>query len=1040
MKKFRCIIALLLAVLVLTACTGDVTPTEPTTAPGTDSIPVGDRQNVQSLNGTWELYADTIENTYLFKNSMQIDEDLHGYKTTIDVKECPANGYFKLRIRARLPEGEGACAIGVRIGDGQWVYTDVSWFRNGQAHWMDVSLDETALIKGENTIELSYTGSGNAVLMPENGSSVQVKVATYGKKWISTTVPQAAEKDIEVSYLDAVRPDDYNGIVWYRRSFTVSTLESGSWWLCFDAVDYRAEVWVNGRFLGSHEGGYTAFDFDLSDVLKDGDNEVIVRVTDQDWNNGLTDDDIHIKETLAGFTQDTRMLNYSGIWQNVYLEARGEVFSRDVFVNTLDISGKLEVSATLVNPTDADKTVTVKAAVKDGPTAEQTFTVPAGSAMQAVLPQLQVEDPKLWTAETPNLYDLTFTVTSGSSVDTLEQRFGIRTVSVSGTKVLVNGEPVFLTGMLHWGSYYDNYTSAVSMEQVRYEIMELKEDGFNAIKYCLISPPDYILELCDELGMYVYIEYANWNPEESDIFFERAYLQMMELVIKDRKYPSVVMTDFNCEDLVFSEPMDELMRWCVETAKEVAPNRLYTDNSSNGDHRYGDFATCHPYYQMGAFENMLAGWIEERGEKPLILGEYADISVLRDLAELKEQEGEDYSWYHDYYEDYDQAAIMREAGYSEEEIDTIIAQSVLNAQEIRKFFLEASKANNNVAGLFLTHISESPNGWADGWFDDLNKKHFDPEVIRPAASPTALLLNRQTVNYRAGGMAMLGAALSHYNGKDIVGGKLTYTLSEGDKVITTETVKDNLNLENGSYYRIGDLMIQFPESDEAVRYTLTLTLSQGDAIVAQNSWNLWAYPTDALDATDIAIYDPRNTLGLAQKYPNAQVFNSPTCSAKVLITTEMDSSVMSYLNRGGKVVYAGQGSGPIQAVNNWDYDRLSFVFMGKPGNPLAQALKCEGYGGLQFQDLATQWYMDGSETVQGNIIGRYCTTVGNIASYLGEYQVGHGTLLQTTLRLGTEGYTLGGSLLTHETLAVRGGDNPLGTYLLDQMVRYLYEK
>lgn len=93
----------------------------------------------------------------------------------------------------------------------------------------------------------------------------------------------------------------------------------------------------------------------------------MVRVIDQDWNNGLTDDDIHIKETLAGFVQDTRKLNYCGIWQNVYLEARGTVLSQDLFVETLDIaSGAVQVGVTLVNAQAQPRTVTVKTAVADG--------------------------------------------------------------------------------------------------------------------------------------------------------------------------------------------------------------------------------------------------------------------------------------------------------------------------------------------------------------------------------------------------------------------------------------------------------------------------------------------------------------------------------------------------------------------------------------------------------------------------------------------------------------------------------------------------
>ena len=154
----------------------------------------------------------------------------------------------------------------------------------------------------------------------------------------------------------------------------------------------------------------------------------------------------------------------------------------------------------------------------------------------------------------------------------------------------------------------------------------------------------------------------------------------------------------------------------------------------------------------------------------------------------------------------------------------------------------------------------------------------------------------------------------------------------------------------------------------------------------------------------------------------------------------MNSSLLSYMSGGGRVVYAGQGSGPIQAVNNWDYNRFSFAYLPQSGNALTKSLQNLGYGGLQFLDLATQWHLEGSDTPAGNRIGRYATTQGTIGSYLGEYPIGEGILLQTTLRLDSEGFVLGGGLLTHESLSAPAQENVLGTYLLDQMVRYLYEK
>ena len=1065
MKKS--ILCLLLALmLVLSACQGGVTPSQDSNDPSQSDEPNPDvvswtfnteqpsglRENAVSLNGEWALYVDSSEKTKEYKNdegsgaqNAALTSEPLGVRLTVSKPE--ANDYFKARALVRIEEGaageNGAdVTLGVRVNGGEWTMTDVSYYRNGQQHWVDLGVDAAALIEGENLVEICSNAASDVWLLSDGGAqySLRLRSATYGESWISAQVPSAAEGQFEVSYADRVFPDTFNGIVWYKKTFTMDSL-SDEWWLCFNAVDYRAEVWLNGQFLGSHENGYTGFHFPVSSALVQGENTLIVRVVDQDWNSGLTEDDIHIKETLAGFTQDTRKLNYCGIWQSVYLEPRGSVAVDDIYVQTLDAqAGTLDIQLTLRNPTDKPLETAVSIAV-ESQTATQSVSVPAGGREILHLP-LTMDEPKLWTADEPNLYSLTVTAEAEGKADTLTQRFGIRTTAVEGRKVLVNGEPVFLTGMLHWGSYYENYTSAVAAERVRYELEELQKAGFNAIKYCLISPPDYVLDLCDELGMYVYIEYPIWNVNETDAFFERAYLQMMEMVEKDRSHPCVVMSDFNCEDLEFTERMDELMRWCVEMAKSVDPGRLFTDNSTNGEHKYGDFATCHPYYQADVFETMLSGWLETRGKQPLILGEYADISVLRDISELNAKTTEQYNWYHDYYQEIDQGQAMRDAGYTEEQIDTVIQESVLNAQEMRKYYLEASKAHEGVAGLFLTHIFESPNGWADGWFDDLYQPHFDADYIQMSAGENALLLPRESSNLKAGQEQTVTPAVSLYGGTDIVNGELRYELLNGDTSVLFGTAETGIALKNGNYYEFAPLTLAIPDSDSAVRYTLRLTLADGGETVAQNEWSLWGCPLDSLDKAGLSgkkiqVYDPSGRLGLGSRYAWMQGFSNGT-GADLVVASEMNGMILNYLTNGGKVVYVGSNSGVTQITDNWDYNRFSFAFAPDPDNSLAASLQNQGFGGMQFINLATATYLSPAENGT-NLIGRFGITTGEIASYVCDYSIGQGSLLQTTLRLDASDLNLGGALLTHESLSAHG-ENVLGAYLLDQMIRYQLEK
>lgn len=1079
MKTFKKILCLLLCMAmlltVLSAC-GKKTPantdnTETTGAEPTDAgklnltfnaeQPAGRRENTLCLNGDWEIQADTKEVETIIKvgnsnadASAALNGNIVGMHLEADA--LTEADFVKARAYILADNGgaDGAVNLQVRVNGGEWVSTDISEYCNNMEHWVNLRVRKADLKQGANDLEITtdsdvpvqiFYNSADLTAGFMNGTDsgcnylLRLRVTPCPDAWTACTVPMPAEAFVQVGYADVVRPETYNGVVWYRKSFSYTPGEAIPW-LCFNAVDYKADVWLNGEYLGGHEGDYLAFEFCAADLINNGENELIVRVVDQDWNNGNSEDDIHIKETLAGFAQDTRKLNYCGIWQSVYLEERGQVAVESIYARTVDeAAGQIELYVTLNNSGAKAVQTSVTAAVESlGVQADASADAVCGRS-EIMLP-LTLTGAELWSPDAPNLYEVKVTAAGDGSTDTLTQKIGLSRMSAEGNKLIHNGEPVFLTGMLHWGSYYENYTSAVSEERVRDELTKLKAAGFNAVKYCLFSPPEYILDICDEIGMFVYIEYPIWNAEETTAFFERAYLQMPQLIKKDRVHACVVMTDFNCEDLEFTPEMDALMSFCVSAGQTLDPNRLFTDNSSNGEHKYGDFATCHPYYQVDVFETMLEGWVNTRGGQPIILGEFADISVLRDIGELNSKVSEDYTWYHDYFTDIDQAEVMRENGYDEEQIDMVIEESRQNAQELRKYYIEAAKSFDGVGGLFLTHISESANGWADGWLDDLYEPHFDADYIKMSAEDTALLLPRETVNYWQGREYIFTPAVSLYGGA-LNNAVLTYTVSDGTTTVLEGTAAESISMENGGYHVLCALPVTFPETESAVKYTLRAELSQDGETVAVNEWMLWAYPQSCLNAGDakqknVQVYDPSNRLQLGSRYNWMGSFTG--IGADLVITTDLNGTVLNYLSAGGKVIYVGADSAVTQVVNNWDYNRLSFAFAPDRDNALVKAIANDGFGGLQFVDLATQYYleqMDNSTT----IIGRYNITTGVIASYVGEYTLGTGTLLQTTLRMDNADLQLGGALLTHESLAV-SGENVLGAYLLDQMIQYELSK
>ena len=117
--------------------------------------------------------------------------------------------------------------------------------------------------------------------------------------------------------------------------------------------------------------------------------------------------------------------------------------------------------------------------------------------------------------------------------------------------------------------------------------------------------------------------------------------------------------------------------------------------------------------------------------------------------------------------------------------------------------------------------------------------------------------------------------------------------------------------------------------------------------------------------------------------------------------------ILNYLTNGGKVVYVGSNSGVTQVKDNWDYNRFSFAYAPDPENALAASLQNEGFGGMQFINLATATYLAAADNGT-NLIGRFGITTGEIASYVCDYQIGQGSMLQTTLRLDASDLNLGG--------------------------------
>ena len=287
-----------------------------------------------------------------------------------------------------------------------------------------------------------------------------------------------------------------NDILWYKRTFTIPSSWSGKRvMLNFGAVDWSADVYINGILVGNHTGGYAPFSLDITSALKKGEQSVTVRVWDPT-------DSVHnpvgkqrINPTGIWYTA------VSGIWQTVWLEAVSKVNHIEKITTECDVvRGELYVDALC-----ADNNGTLQIEVKDGDSVVSTTTTLCG--VRATLP---IENAKLWSPDSPHLYDLSISLIQGGKVvDKVNSYAAMRSFSTirdaqGHLRMTLNGNPIFMYGPLDQGWWPDGLYTAPTDEALLSDIELTKELGFNTIrKHIKVEPARWYYH-CDRLGIIVW--------------------------------------------------------------------------------------------------------------------------------------------------------------------------------------------------------------------------------------------------------------------------------------------------------------------------------------------------------------------------------------------------------------------------------------------------------------------------------------------------------------------------------------------------------
>ena len=300
-----------------------------------------------------------------------------------------------------------------------------------------------------------------------------------------------------------VEPDQ---ALWYNRRISLKKSEGKRVIIHFEAVDYESTVWLNGKELGKHTGGFTPFSYDLTTALQDGENELTVRVHDATGDYQLVGKQ-HLKPNGIWYTRVT------GIWQTVWLEEVNARFITDLDFTSDIKTGTIGIHPTLSGPAVAGEKLRVTASIKGKET---------GKAEGSGNLSLKVSSPQLWSPDAPNLYDLKVELLDGSGkvIDSAKSYTALRELGKAKDKnghwrFTLNGKSIFHWGPLDQGWWPDGLLTPPSDEAMFSDIQFLKSAGFNMIrKHIKVEPARYYYH-CDQLGMLMWQDQVSmgYGPE-----------------------------------------------------------------------------------------------------------------------------------------------------------------------------------------------------------------------------------------------------------------------------------------------------------------------------------------------------------------------------------------------------------------------------------------------------------------------------------------------------------------------------------------------
>jgi beta-galactosidase len=397
----------------------------------------------------------------------------------------------------------------------------------------------------------------NWIMKTENDSFGITSVDFDDSTWEKHSIPLPENKLSGKAEVKGA--ETYENGVWYRRSFFLDDSWDGKvvTLKCL-GVSYVGDFWVNGSYVGYHEGGYTPFALDVTPFIQNGENIIVVRVDNPPWTTRI--------DTIPAVDND--FFNYTGIIHDIFLEASTGVHVVRTDIVPKDTNGELEISVVVENRTNHVKRVSLAGSVYHTDyLSEGWLTEPNAQSImkdkaetngllesdieiapfetKVVSYQVKVVNPRLWSIRAPHLYVLEMQMSvEHLEVDVFYTQFGIRTITTEQAQICLNEEPIFLAGVARHEEW-PNYGRTASWDRIKSDFLQIADLSVNMVRTVHYPNHVYTFIMLDRLGLTAMSEIPLWQFETHHYEAQEtrgiSYQMWREMVLSNYNRPSIIM-------------------------------------------------------------------------------------------------------------------------------------------------------------------------------------------------------------------------------------------------------------------------------------------------------------------------------------------------------------------------------------------------------------------------------------------------------------------------------------------------------------------